>query len=65
MRIKEYGKIDYIANEIFPYEFRNKIIIVYFKNLKEIEYNSRSRNSRLKWIRINDIAGRLIGVASF
>ncbi|MEM2928711.1 MAG: hypothetical protein QXP60_07095 [Nitrososphaerota archaeon] len=64
MRIKE-GKINYNADEIFPYEFRKKIIIVYFKNLKEIEYNSRSGNTKLKWIRINDIAGRLIGVASF
>ncbi|MEM2178764.1 MAG: hypothetical protein QW272_08115 [Candidatus Methanomethylicaceae archaeon] len=64
MRIKE-GKINYIADEIFPYEFRKKIVIVYFKNLKEIEYNSRSGSSKLKWIRINDIAGKLIGVASF
>ncbi|MEM3407383.1 MAG: hypothetical protein QXM07_07100, partial [Nitrososphaerota archaeon] len=57
--------IEIIESEIFPYQFRDRTIIVYFKNLKEIEYNSISRNSKLKWIRINNIARRLIGIASF
>jgi hypothetical protein len=59
------GKIEYIADEVFPYEFRSKVIIIYAKNIKEINYNSKSGNTKLKWIRINEYAGRLIGVASF
>jgi len=59
------GKIEYIADEIFPYEFRKRTVIIYAKNIKEIHYNSKSGNSKLKWIRINDITGRLIGIASF
>jgi hypothetical protein len=59
------GKIEYIADEIFPYQFRSKVVIIYAKNIKEINYNSKSGNSRLKWIRINEYAGRLIGYASF
>jgi hypothetical protein len=59
------GKIEYIADEIFPYEFRKRTVIIYAKNIKEINYNSKSGNSRLKWIRINEYAGRLIGYASF
>ena len=59
------GKIEYIADEIFPYEFRSKVVIIYAKNIKEINYNSKSGNTKLKWIRINEYAGRLIGIASF
>jgi len=59
------GKIEIIADEIFPYIFRENIAIVNAKNIKEIHYNSKSGNTRLKWIKINEYAGRLIGVASF
>jgi hypothetical protein len=59
------GKIEIIADEVFPYEFRKRTVIIYAKNIKEINYNSISGNSRLKWIRINEYAGRLIGYASF
>ena len=59
------GKIEYIADEIFPYEFRKRTVIIYAKNIKEINYNSKSGNSKLKWIRMNEYAGRLIGYASF
>jgi hypothetical protein len=59
------GKIEYIADEIFPYQFRSKVVIIYAKNIKEINYNSKSGNTKLKWIRINEYAGRLIGYASF
>jgi hypothetical protein len=59
------GKIEIIADEIFPYEFRKRTEIIYAKNIKEINYNSKSGNSRLKWIKINEYAGRLIGYASF
>jgi hypothetical protein len=62
---EENGKIEYIADEIFPYEFRKRTVIIYAKNIKEINYNSKSGNSRLKWIKINEYAGRLIGYASF
>jgi hypothetical protein len=59
------GKIEIIADEIFPYIFRENIAIVNAKNIKEIHYNSKSGNTKLKWIRINEYAGRLIGIASF
>jgi hypothetical protein len=59
------GKIEIIADEIFPYEFRKRTVIIYAKNIKEINYNSKSGNSKLKWIRMNEYAGRLIGYASF
>jgi len=59
------GKIKYIADEIFPYEFRKRTVIIYAKNIKEIHYDSKSGNTKLKWIKINEYAGRLIGYASF
>jgi len=59
------GKIEYIADEIFPYEFRKRTVIIYAKNIKEIHYNSKSGNTKLKWIRINEYSGKLIGIASF
>jgi hypothetical protein len=35
------GKNEYIADEVFPYEFRKRTVIIYAKNIKEINYNSK------------------------
>jgi hypothetical protein len=38
---EENGKIEIIANEIFPYQFRSRTVIIYAKNIKEIHCNSK------------------------